>query len=478
VGSPNAASHRFLVRAVPALVLGAAVLAAAAAVLVAYSGGWDRTVPHVVSVGPIDIRVYYAVPTPKLLLSGLLAVLAVGAGVAGLDLWAARRVTNPARYPADARKRLLRSEVTRHRPGATVDITAVIPAHDEAHTLGATLDSLARQTRRPASVWVVADNCTDATEQVAELHGARVLTTVGNRYRKAGALNQLLADLLPTLGTTDVVLVMDADTVMSENFLEIAAHHLETTPDLDAVGGVFFGDQGPGLLRQLQRNEYVRYSRDISRHYERVFVLTGTASLFRSDALLAVAQSRGHVLPGTPGHVYDTLSLTEDNELTLAMKTLGARLVSPRECRVVTELMPTRRDLWRQRQRWQRGALENIGMYGVTSASARYWIQQIGIGYGVLALNAYFLVMALSVIALRELPLVVFWFVLGIVFAIERVVTVWEGGWRARLLAAPLVIELAYDWFLQMVYVKSLLDIVLGRQRQWNHVRYDVMEPP
>ena len=152
--------------------MAAAALVAVAAVVVAYSGGWDSTVPHVVSVGPIDIRVYYAVPTPQLLLSGLLAVLAVGAGVAGLDLWAARRVTDPARYPADARERLLRSEVTRHRPGATVEITVIIPAHDEEHTLGATLDSLDRQTRRPASVWVVANNCTDATEQVAVLHGA------------------------------------------------------------------------------------------------------------------------------------------------------------------------------------------------------------------------------------------------------------------------------------------------------------------
>jgi cellulose synthase/poly-beta-1,6-N-acetylglucosamine synthase-like glycosyltransferase len=57
------------------------------------------------------------------------------------------------------------------------------------------------------------------------------------------------------------------------------------------------------------------------------------------------------VLPGEAGQVYDTYSLTEDNELTMALKTLGARLLSPRECQVRTELMPTRRDLWRQRQR-------------------------------------------------------------------------------------------------------------------------------
>ena len=97
----------------------------------------------------------------------------------------------------------------------------------------------------------------------------------------------------------------------------------------------------------------------------------------------------GSVLPGIPGDVYDTYSLTEDNELTLALKTLGARMISPRGCRVRTELMPTWRDLWHQRQRWQRGALENIGMYGMSSATARYWTQQFALGYGVLALASY-----------------------------------------------------------------------------------------
>ena len=44
--------------------------------------------------------------------------------------------------------------------------------------------------------------------------------------------------------------------------------------------------------------------------------------------------------------------------------------------------------------RWQRGALENIGAYGLTRATLRYWLQQIGIGYGTIALNAYLLLMA------------------------------------------------------------------------------------
>jgi cellulose synthase/poly-beta-1,6-N-acetylglucosamine synthase-like glycosyltransferase len=315
---------------------------------------------------------------------------------------------------------------------------------------------------------VIADNCTDDTADVAAAHGADVFTTVDNHHRKAGGLNQLLTELLPTFGPLDAVLVMDADTVMVDDLVERAIDEFNADPDLEAVGSVFYGDDRPGLIAQLQRNEYLRYGRDISRRKGRVFVLTGTASFFRVDALEAVADNRGTVLPGVKGHVYDTYSLTEDNELTMALKTLGADMVSPRGSRVRTELMPTWRDLWRQRQRWQRGALENIGMYGVTSASARYWAQQFGLGYGVLALTSYLVLTILAYIAFGLFTIAVFWVLLGLLFAVERTATVWAGGWRARLLALPLLIELGYAVFLQAVYVKSLIDIVLGRSKHWN----------
>ncbi len=52
-------------------------------------------------------------------------------------------------------------------------------------------------------------------------------------------------------------------------------------------------------------------------------MLTGTASIFRARALRTVAASRGSSIPGTPGYVYDTAALTEDNELTIALKSLA-----------------------------------------------------------------------------------------------------------------------------------------------------------
>ena len=346
----------------------------------------------------------------------------------------------------------------------------LVPAHDEALTIAATLDSLWRQTRPPDRVVVVADNCSDDTADLARAHGADVFTTIGNTEKKAGALNQALAELLRDITARDVALVMDADSVIVPEFLETAMGRLETDPDLIAVGGVFYGEGGSGLVGQLQRNEYTRYQREISRRKGKVLVLTGTASLFRAYALKAVADSRGTLLPGDAGQVYDTLALTEDNEMTLSLKTLGAKMVSPMQCRVVTEVMPTWRALWRQRMRWQRGALENIGAYGLTRATLRYWLQQTAIGYGTIALNAYLLLMLITLLAADSFEIVWFWVFIGLIFVVERVVTVWAAGWRGRAIALPLVIEIGYDVVLQAVYVKSLFDIATGRAAGWNYV--------
>jgi len=186
--------------------------------------------------------------------------------------------------------------------------------------------------------------------------------------------------------------------------------------------------------------------------------------------LRTVAESRGHVLPGVPGDVYDTVALTEDNELTLAIKSLGGLMASPAGCRVVTELMPTSRNLWTQRLRWQRGALENLGTYGPAPTVLRYWAQQLGIGYSVIALSSFWLMVFITLFASDQWVWFPFWIGVGTVFVVDRVVSVWRGGWKARLLAMLLVPELLYDMYLDAVYVKGIFDITFARDASWGHV--------
>ena len=409
-------------------------------------------------------------PSTTTLAAAAGVALLLAAAVAAVErrlLTRARRSEDPGRMPLAPK---LVMAHTRGVYAGPVTITVLIPAHNEESCIFETLASLLSQSLPPARVVVVADNCTDATVRLAREAGVDVLETVDNTHKKAGALNQALAQVLPGQGENDCVMVMDADTSLDPGFLESAARRLSDDRALMAVGGLFYGEDGAGLIGQFQRNEYTRYQRDLRRRRGRVFVLTGTASVFRPRALRAVAAERGRSLPGVPGDVYDTVALTEDNELTIALKSLGALMISPSDCTVVTEVMPTWRSLWAQRLRWQRGALENLGAYGLRPQTFRYWAQQLGIGYGVIALAAYLLLISVMILASDSWVWFPFWIGVGLVFTLERVVTVWRGGPQARVLALSLFPELFYAMFLNVVFVKGIWDLSLARQASWKHV--------
>lgn len=424
-------------------------------------------------------RVLYATEAPTLRVG--LSSVAIAILIAGAVALAELRISTRSRRSTDHRTDPLAPKLvmaaTAHTFAGPVTVTVLIPAHNEEATLPGTLASLVGQSRPPERILVVADNCTDRTVEVARAAGVEVVETVGNTLKKAGALNQVLRTLLPSQGDNDAIMVMDADTRLDDGFLETAVRRLTADRALMAIGGLFYGDEGAGLLGQFQRNEYTRYSRDIRRRRGRVFVLTGTASIFRPAALRAVAGARGTSIPGVLGDVYDTAALTEDNELTIALKSLGALMISPSECTVVTEMMPTWRALWNQRLRWQRGALENLAAYGLTPKTFRYWAQQLGIGYGVVALAGYGLLFGITAVAVDSWIWFPFWMGMGTLFVVERVVTAWEGGWRARLLGALLIPELVYATFLDVVYLKGVVDILLGRQAGWAHLTRSAAGP-
>lgn len=349
-------------------------------------------------------------------------------------------------------------------------VVALVPAHDEQQALPEALASLRLQSRVPDRIVVVADGCTDATATVARRNGAEVVETVANRARKAGALNQALDRLLPELDDDDLLLVMDADSMLVDRFVEAACDRLRADPRAGAVGGVFHGERGGGLVGALQRNEYARYAREIHRRGDRASVLTGTATLFRVDVVRRVAAARGTLLPGPPGRVYDPGALTEDNEITLAVRTLGCRTVSPQSCGVLTEIMPSWRDLWRQRLRWQRGALENLRSYGLTSVTAPYLARQLGMYLGIVAVGLFVLSTAMFAATARLGAPQGTWLAVSAVFVVERVWTVRRRGWRGVALALPMLPEFAYDLFQQAVFVRAAAGLLLRREVRWHHL--------
>lgn len=356
-------------------------------------------------------------------------------------------------------------EAGRSAPQGAIHV--LIPAHNEESSIGATIRSLRAQSLPPRSITVLADNCSDHTVGRALVDGVDVFSTNGNTGKKAGALNQYLSRHLHRLDPDDFVLVVDADSSLVPEFLAAAMRRFRSDPQMGAVGGVFTGHAPRSLLEQAQANEYVRFARSVARKQGQVMVLTGTATIYRVRALSQVVEQRGRFLPGPAGDVYDTVALTEDNEITLALKHLGWHMVSPRECVVRTELMPTLADLHRQRLRWYRGAIENLLCYGWTPVTRRYWVQQLGL---LLCTLLFGLFIAVTIVdaSLGLIQWSPWWAMISLLFLTERVVTVWRvGTWRGRLLTLAVLPEIAYDLFLQATFVRAGIHVVRRTEAHW-----------
>lgn len=104
----------------------------------------------------------------------------------------------------------------------------LVPAHDEALGITKTLRAIQEQLTPRDRLLVVADNCTDATAEIAETLGAEVIRRVDPELRgKSYALDfgiRHLADAPP-----DVVIIVDADCALDAGCLEkIGALAFET----------------------------------------------------------------------------------------------------------------------------------------------------------------------------------------------------------------------------------------------------------
>lgn len=342
----------------------------------------------------------------------------------------------------------------------------LVPARNEAALIAECVRSLRQQTRPPDEIIVIANNCTDKTAHVAWLAGADILDLPEVAGKKAGALNVALDSVLPRLRVHDAVLVMDADSVLDPWWIEEALKRIST--GYDACGGVFTGQPGGGAVGLFQRNEYARYARDVSRLDGRTLVLTGTATLFRVLALRDVVAGRvDGRLPAGTGQVYDTKVLTEDNELTLAMLTLGRRIVAPAICSLTTEIMPTWRELHLQRLRWKRGAIQNLLDYGLNRVTLKYWARQMLSLLGLFVLVIYLGSIIASVAMTGTVKLHWYWLALTLIFVVEQVVTVRSRGKWMQLLASILVVEMVYDFFLQATQIRAFAQAVRRSDRSW-----------
>jgi len=135
-------------------------------------------------------------------------------------------------------------------------VAFIVPAHDEARLIPATLDAIqsaARATDLEYEILVVDDASTDATADIARAHGAMVLR-VEHRHiaatRNAGAR-----------ATTQPVLVfVDADTLIDADVLQAALRALADGAVGGGAGVDFLGAMSPHarLLAALAKRTFRR----------------------------------------------------------------------------------------------------------------------------------------------------------------------------------------------------------------------------
>lgn len=114
------------------------------------------------------------------------------------------------------------------RPASRPRIAVLVPAHDEALVIADTLRGIQRQLEPADRLVVVADNCTDATEEIARSLGAEVARRVDpDRRGKSHALAFGVRYL--SSSPPEVMVVVDADCPLDAGCLEaIAARAQET----------------------------------------------------------------------------------------------------------------------------------------------------------------------------------------------------------------------------------------------------------
>ena len=100
---------------------------------------------------------------------------------------------------------------------------AIIPAHNEEMVVANLIESLKNQIydKNLYDIYVIADNCTDKTAEVARKAGAIVYERFDNAHKTKGyALQWFLKQKIAENADYDAFFVFDADNIVDKNFIK------------------------------------------------------------------------------------------------------------------------------------------------------------------------------------------------------------------------------------------------------------------
>jgi len=236
----------------------------------------------------------------------------------------------------------------------------LVPAHNEEAVIGDIIANLSRMEypKELYDFYILADNCTDGTADVARKMGANVLEfhkdSPDAPTGKPIALQKALSALGDYQDRYDLVMFFDADNLVDPNmFLEVNSQYLSKKPDI--IQCYLGAKNRKGLVALFYYMSYTITNRFFQLAKSRMGlnnVIGGTGFAVSAKYL----HSRGG---------WTAMSLTEDFELQVEATCEGRRILWNNNVRVYDE-KPTRfRASFRQRIRWAQGhwyvAFKNTG---------------------------------------------------------------------------------------------------------------------
>jgi len=247
---------------------------------------------------------------------------------------------------------------------------AIIAARNEEKVLPELLKSIAGQTY-PADridVYVVADNCTDKTAEVARALGARVYERqnkekVGKGYALQFLFNRIADDV--GIRTYDAYMVFDADNVLRANYIEemdkayCAGNKVLTSYRNSKNYGANWVSAGYALWFMRE-----------SRHLNNPRSLLRTSAAISGTGFLVDAA----IIERNGG--WKHFLLTEDIEFTIDCVLHGEHVGYCHGAELFDEQPETFRQSWRQRKRWAKGFFQVFRHYGkalLKNAVRFYW---------------------------------------------------------------------------------------------------------
>lgn len=233
----------------------------------------------------------------------------------------------------------------RARGNYTPSVTILVPAHNEAGTLGKTLKSLLalNYPKNKLGIIVIDDGSTDNTSGAAKKFVSyRVFLIRKKNGGKASALN---AGLRAAKG--ELVGCVDADSTVSPNSLRMIAAHFADERTGAVISGIMAENRN-NLLERLQYFEYMFaiFFRRLIASLETLYVSPGVLSVYRTSVVRRLGG-------------FDEKNISEDMEIALHLYHEGYAVKMELGSITKTIVPSDVGTLLRQRVRWARGMIYN-----------------------------------------------------------------------------------------------------------------------